>query len=355
MGNMEQIWWKKIPNAVAFVSDIVENLLNEKSIILSCLGELPWYSYMVSTIKEAVRQKNSNKSFESASNIQNPGEYLLEEFCKKAKRAEYRPSKSYAKFFASSDDIVLHARYLWIKVSSKEQLDSWTSFVSEYIKERGKNKETAVFILEWIGGKNRQTKKGIKDCSFDEYVSEYDRIAFCTLASSSVKGNSFIKNYLTELVANVSGNDIELCAACIRNYQDFLKAPYATIRKIVHDQVRSDDTGYIFDKDEDAVKYLIWRAQIRTVYPVLEEYRENFVQRYSSVIEEQLPITSSYGETYDVPRDVELGTLKYMADNGRLSLSEKEYESLEINKDARNKLSHLMILTLEEVKGLYAQ
>lgn len=88
MGNMEQIWWKKIPNAVAFVSDIVENLLNEKSIILSCLGELPWYSYMVSTIKEAVRQKNSNKSFESASNIQNPGEYLLEEFCKKAKRAE---------------------------------------------------------------------------------------------------------------------------------------------------------------------------------------------------------------------------------------------------------------------------
>lgn len=349
---MEQIWWEKVPNAVAFVSDIVENLLNEKSIVLSCSGDLPWYSCMVRTIKEAVKQQNSFKRFENASDIQNPGAYLLKEFCKPEKRAEYRPSKSYAKFFAGSDDIVLHGRYLWIKVSSKEQLDSWTNFVSEYINERGKSKETAVFILEWTGSGNLQVKKGIKICSFDEYVSEYDRIVFCTLASSSARERPFIKNYLTELAASVAGNDIELCAACLGNYRDFLKDPYAAIYKVVHGQVRSDGADYTFDKGEDDVNHLIWLAQIKTVYPVLEEYREDFVQRYSTVIAKYLPITSSYGEIYDDPSDVELGTLKYMADNSMLYLPTKEYESLKINKDARNKLSHLTPLSLEEIKKL---
>lgn len=351
---MEQIWWEKVPNAVAFISDIVENLLNEKSIVLSCSGDLPWYSCMVRMVKEAVKQQNSSKRFEGVSDIQNPGAYLLKEFCKPEKRAEYRPSKSYAKFFADSDDIVLHDRYLWIKVSSKVQLNIWTDFISEYIKERGKNKETAVFILEWNGSRNLQAKKGIKICSFDEYVSEYDRIVFCTLASSSARERSFVKNYLTELAANVAGNDIELCAALLEIYRDFLKDPYVAVCKVVHDQVRSDGSDFKFDKDKDAVNHMIWLAQIKTVFPVLEEYREDFVQRYASAIAKHLPITSSYGETYEDPSDVELGTLKYMADNGMLYLPSKEYESLRINKDARNKLSHLTPLSLEEVKKLEA-
>ena len=353
MNNMEQIWWEKVPNAVAFVSDIVNNLLSEKSIVLSCSGDLPWYSCMVRTVKEAVKQQNSSKRFESANDIQNPGAYLLKEFCKPEKRAEYRPTKSYAKFFAESDDIVLHGRYLWIKVSSKEQLDEWVNFVSEYIKERGKNKETAVFILEWNGSGNLQAKKGIKICSFDEYISEYDRIVFCTLASSSVGERSFIKNYLTELAANVAGNDIELCAACLGIYQDFLKNPYVAICNVVCDQVRSDGSDYTFEKDEDTVKHLIWLAQIKTIFPVLEEYREEFVQKHSSAIAKHLPITSSYGEIYDDPRDVELGTLKYMADNNMLYLTAKEYEALRINKDARDKLSHLTPLSLEDIYKLH--
>lgn len=349
---MEQIWWERVPNALSFTADIVNNLLSEKSIILNCSGDIPWFSYMVRIIKEAVKQQNSSKRFESASDVANPGQYLLKKFCKPEKRAEYRPIKSYAKFFAGSDDIVLHERYLWIKISSREQLDTWTNFISEYVKERGKNKEVAVFILEWIGCGTIQAKKGIKFCSFDEYVSEYDRIVFCALASSSVEEHLFIKNYLTELAANVVGNDIELCAACLADYREFLKKPYVTISKVVQGQVRSDGTNYSFNKSESEINHLIWLAQIKTVYPVLEEYREEFVQRHLNAIARHLPITSFYGEIYDEPSDVELGTLKYMADNGMLSLQQKDYDRLKINKEARNKLSHLTPLSLEDIKKL---
>ncbi len=349
---MERVWWERVPNAMAFLSDITESLLDEKSIVLSCLKEFPWYSYMVQSIKEIVLQQNSSKRFESAKDVEDPGAYLLAEFCKSEKRAEYRPAKSYARFFAESDDIVLHERYFWIKMSSKEQLNSWMKFVSEYRKERGKNKDAAVFILEWKGEGGVLPKKGIKICCFDDYVNEYDRIVFCTLAASAVKESSFIKNYLTELTANVVDNDIELCAQCIGHCRDFLEEPYGTIGKIISSEVRSDGSEFRFAKPESEVNRLIWLAQIRTIYPVLEEYRESFVQKYAAMIEKQLPISSSFGEIYDNPADVELGTLKFMADERKLNLSQKEYDRLKMNKEARNKLSHLAQLTLEEIKKL---
>ena len=85
---MEQIWWERVPNAAAFTTEMIENLLSEKSIILHCCGDLPWYSYMVNFIKESVKQQNSSKRFESIQDVSEPGKYLLKEFCKQEKRAE---------------------------------------------------------------------------------------------------------------------------------------------------------------------------------------------------------------------------------------------------------------------------
>ncbi len=49
---MEQIWWERVPNALLFTSEIVDRLLGEKSIILQCPGDFPWYSYMVRNIRK---------------------------------------------------------------------------------------------------------------------------------------------------------------------------------------------------------------------------------------------------------------------------------------------------------------
>ena len=83
------------------------------------------------------------------------------------------------------------------------------------------------------------------------------------------------------------------------------------------------------------------------------EFRESFVQKYRIPIKTQLPITSSYGEVYDDPNDVELGTLLFMAGTKRLLLNTKEYNKLKAFKDARNTLSHLGVLTIEEIEYLF--
>ena len=124
------------------------------------------------------------------------------------------------------------------------------------------------------------------------------------------------------------------------------------IQNICNSMFRSDGMSFVYDKTNDEVQHLIWLSQIKTIYPYIEKYREEFVRKYATAIQKQLPITSSYGERYESPKDVELGTLKYMVDNGHIVLSCKEYDRLKNFKEARNKLSHLSCLSLTEIKAI---
>ena len=349
---MDQIWWNKVPNALTFITEISESLWDEKSVLIHSEGDFPWYETMRMTIQDAVRQVNSSKRFKSIRDISEPGAFLLTEYCKAEKRAQYRPSKGYAKFFAESDDIVLHSMYFWVSLSSSQELDVWLQFVSDYIKARGKDKEKAAFILEWHGAELPGPKKGITQYSLDRYIGSYDRLVFAMLAASAVEEKTSVKNYLAELASNVVGNDMELCAACLADYQRFLEDPSGTIDRIVAENWRSDGRNFVFEKDRKTVTGNIWRAQIKILYPIIEEYRESFVEKYAHALERELPITSTFGELYSDPRDVELGTLSYMAGNNILVLNFCEYQKLEAFKDARNKLSHLNILTFDEVQEL---
>lgn len=346
---MKQIWWDRVPNAVSYIQDIVSCLIKESSVLLQYAEDIPWRNYWIEAIKEAIAQRNSSKRFEVVRGVKSPGEYILHEYCKPEKRATYRPTKSYANFFAQSDDIVLNERYLWIEVSNRDELSAWMQFVSEYVKERGKGKDTAVFVLEWKSKTPTQNKKGLQILAFDDYISEYDRVVFTTLASSSVKEASYIKNYLAELAAKIFENDIELCASCLRDYKNFLSSPIDLIHRVTSEQLRSSGEPYVFEKTDDAVNNSIWRAQIATVYPLIEEFREDFVYIHAKAIGAELPIQSAYGEMYETPKDIELGTLVYMVGSKRLNISQEEYKKLDAYRVARNKLSHLDTLPFEDL------
>jgi len=349
---MDQVWWGRVPNALAFTSDITRNLLDGKSVIIQSEQSIPWYETMAAHIKDIVIQQDYSKSFEVIRNVDDPGPYLLQEYCKAEKRAEYRPAKGYARFFAESDDIVLHTRYFWVYIESKETLVRWSEFVSEYRKLRGKNRETAVFILEMWGDKVSINKKGIRTVCYNDYINEYDRIVFSMLASSGIKENAVIKNYLAELSATVSEADIELCAVCLAHYRDFLNDPYKLIQEISVSSYRSNGAPFYYTRTNEEISRYIWLAQIKTIYPLIEKFRGDFVDKYAEAIAKELPITSSYGEEYDDPKDVELGTLVFMADRGRLLLSSSTYHRLERFKDARNRLSHLGVLSFDEIQAL---
>ena len=232
----------------SLVYNVIDRLVAKRSILKS-EGQINHYCALpYDKVIEKISNTNANKL--------NIAREKLKHYSRIEKESEYIFNiKGIDEFFSKANDLILHAE-------KEISISIW--------KEDFPKIEESLSIA---------SKKGIKICSFDEYLSEYDRFVFCTLAASAIRERSFIKNYLTELVANVVDNDIELCAQCLENYREFLRDPYATIRGITDEKVRSDGREFNFEKSKSEVDHSIWLAQIRSVYPVLEEYREDFVQR----------------------------------------------------------------------------
>ena len=344
---MERIWWEQVPNARVFADSIFDAVSEEKNIVVISKNGLPWNEYFFDNLIDRFKQNNSSKGVEKLSDINNPGEFLLRKYCKSEKQAEYRPSKSFAKFFADSEDIVIHDRLFVVRLGDDSLLKPWMTFVAEYAKERGNNKNQASFLIECSTNKVVGSKKGIDVKSLDETIGEYDRFVFCMLASSSVKENGSIKKYLSELISNVIGNNVELCEKIINDYQRFLSSPFSFVCESV-------DDPSLFLKTEDDVAHDVWLSQVRTIYPALEDYREEFVKKHKNDIARSLPIQSSSGEIYSEPRDVELGTLRFLADKGKIGLSSAEYNKLVLHTQARNDLSHLKSINISEVRSILA-
>lgn len=349
---MEHIWWDSVPKARAFVESIVDDLIQEKSVLLHTANGIPWETSCIRSIQTNVQQQNSLRNFEMLYGKEEPGAVLLQKFCSSEKRAMYRPAKGYVRFLAENDDIVLHERYIWISIPDSEALERWSRFVSEYCMQRARGKSKAVFILQWQGRLERERKRGLQVHSFDDTIDEYDCTAFTTLAASGIRVPELIRYYLAELASTVLQNDIELSAACLRNASAFLSSPFDVIQKLISEEQRSNGQPFTFANSRQTVDKKIWRAQVRTVYPYLEEYRGQFVQKHWNQINSCLPIEAPYGEYYSSPNDVELGTLLHMTFDNLLIVSPQEQAKLKCFRNARNKLSHLDLLTIEEIYKL---
>jgi hypothetical protein len=196
---------------------------------------------------------------------------------------------------------------------------------------------------------NRKSKKGIRSLGFEQNIGAYDKYAFCALASSETNCKEFLRPYLAEAVASVCGDDVELCAVCVAKGMEFLNAPYETIQKVTEDLVRSDGERYCFSKSQEEVDTLLWEAQLKYVFPLVENYRRYFVKKYYAFIKAALPINNGYGDQVMVPEEAELGNLMYLVERGGIPVSAEESMELKRYRKARNELAHMNLLSNEEL------
>lgn len=348
---MDNLWWSQISKASSFLNSVVNTALEGKSLVLFLPEYVPWYNTLVELIENKLNQENPNNSLDK---IECPkgevGEFLLDKYCKKEKRATYRYGMTYASFLAKSDDIVLNNRYVWVKDIPSSKMEEWMEFIVEYNKELLFSKTPAIFILEARNSSmTLKPKKGIRTLVFEKNIDAYDKFAFCTLAATQTKCKNHMRPYLAELVSSVCKEDIELCAECVEEGDNFLKSPMDVIQKIISSTYRSDGMDFQFQHTQDELKHIIWESQLKLVFPIIEKYRNYFVKKYSSIIQSALPMKNSFGEVVDNPLDVEIGALSYLVGNKTISLNSQEYEELEMFRIARNKLAHLNVLELDVV------
>lgn len=349
---MDKIWWEQTTNAARFINRIADTMAEGKSIILMLPKKMPWYTTMCELIKGQIQRRDSRYSFDTIeAPEEKPGEFLLYHYCMEEKQAQYRPNKSYAQFLAESDDIVLNDRYLWIRGLSGRQCEEWVAFLSEYAKYKRKNVNSAVFLLEIREETFRYgAKKGIVSLSFQKEISAYDRYIFCALAAAGISCADELRHYMAEVVSGICGEDMELCAKCIRMGTRFLEDPFRQLVQIGQDGVRSNGEHFSIPMTKEEVDKKVWEAQIRSIFPVIESYRGYFVKRYFEKIQKRLPISNSNGERILDPNELEIGTLLFMAAEGELMIGKKEHDRLHQFREARNTLAHMKRMGEQEVE-----
>ncbi len=351
---MEQIWWKHISKAAFLIRKIADHILNGQSLLLSVPESLPWKEEMIELIRDKLSEENNERCLrEFDCPAQDAGKYLLEEYCKREKRSQYRAGKSIAAFLAQSDGIVLNSSNLWIHNVLEEQLDDWCSFISEYHKNVPAQSQHAVFVLE-LREEIRIPKGigGLTHISFKKLIEPFDVYTFCALSCTDDGFTERERMYLSQTVSAVCERDVELCAYCIENGKAFMQNPEDCLQRILETKMRSNGQPFQFQFDLEQINTKLWESQIKILFPIIEQYRSNFIKRHSASIKEALPIQNAFGEEITSPCDVELGMLVALAGQGYLQLSRTEYGTLDAFRNARNTLAHLKSIPYEKVNQI---
>ena len=335
------IWWRQITSARKFLDKTANTLAGGKSVVI-CLSEVtPWLDDMRIILKEFLNKRfggiKAVHEINAAQVGAEPATFVFENFCDENVKSEFIPfsDKAHVKFLAERNDITLNNACLWIRGVSETQAENWFSFIADYNNFlRGKSK--GIFLLEAGANFDLTGKANIEVFHYAREISDYDCFAFNILIAAEFgKGDKFIKRYLAELVSNATGFDVEKGAECIKCGVDFLKNP----RKFLKNKTREEIDG------------AIWKTQLKLIFPLLELFRRDFIKKYESMIKCLLPFESNSGKKVFTPDEAELGDLYFIL--GGQNLPQNDWEELKIYRDARNKLAHLSILTLEEVQMIF--
>ena len=133
---------------------------------------------------------------------------------------------------------------------------------------------------------------------------------------------------------------MEFAAACIGRSEDFLKAPDAAFENILR------EGKFTSRKTNDDIDQAIWMTQLKLIFPLVENFRRNFIKRY----EQQIKDTPPY---YPVPEEVEIGYLYGQFNQRRWLLNANDADDLEFYREVRNKLAHLTPLTFDYLQKVF--
>ncbi|MBR1592931.1 MAG: hypothetical protein IJ666_07965 [Ruminococcus sp.] len=346
--NTSELWWNRLINSVRFLDDVKDILMDGKSAVMNFSGDIPWLDTMLYTLEQKLSFMTDTRSFEvhdaSAAGCE-PEKYLFERFCSEAERKKYWPNtyKTYARFLALNENTTLHRRIVCVVGINSDNALAWQKAVTEYLENR-KSEDRGVFILI-VQGMNIPESKLIGEVKYDDYISDYDCLMLCLTMLSAEKCSSLKKQYVSEIASNIAGNNIETAGILAQAGLSLAKDPFGTAGDIF----RENDISA--DRLDDLVQKSVWEAQIKLVFPRLEDFRRELVQKYQDKIQKVLPITSTSGERVDKAADVEIGQLTFICNKEKF-IEKSEFDMLNKMKNARNLLAHRDILTYNRLMEL---
>lgn len=349
---IEIMWWNRLVNSVRFIEDICDSLFDNKSVQLVFEGDIPWKETMLDTLEQHLSEKTDSRKFEvidASKIIKPPGEYLMDKYCSPDERKKYWPtthgSREY--FLAQNDVTVLNNRYVCITGISSGNIEKWVSSVGEYISNCSQDKDHGIFILI-IEQSTTLSSKYLNLFKYRNYVSDYDCMMLCLTVISSLPCSRSQKMYICEVASNIADNRVEYAGLLAQAGLELIEDPFDTAQTVyIENGIECSDL-------KENIKRAVWEAQIKLVFPKLENFRAGIIRKYDHKLIRYLPIKSSNNDIIKKPSDLEIGQLYYIVNNNRADkiIDSSEYEMLKKMKNARNTLAHWEPLSYEQLIAL---
>lgn len=347
------IFWEQIRKAHDFAESLCTEAIEGNSVVLSFPEGAPWREELYLSAEALFRDRSCNYVLVPLEDDGSPLDtLLLENFCRREVRAQYRQNVGAAKFFSAHSESTLHSSYVWVRVSSEARLREWLDFTADYIALIPQGEDKASFIFEAEGLSSIPRHKGIRVLEWKQAIDAYDIYTFCALVSSETGISPLLRPYLVELSSRLCGIDVELARACVEMGEAFLSAPEETLRSLHAFACRSSGEPFRFSLNSEKCTALIWEAQIRCLFAILEKYRSALVSRHKTEIRACLPISTEYGSLLREPNELELGHLVYLAAEQKLRFPQDEYDTLVFLRRCRNELAHMNALPFDDVRRI---
>lgn len=200
--------------------------------------------------------------------------------------------------------------------------------------------ERAVFIVEYDGPQTELP--GVEKIVYT--VENYDCRVFC-LETAAARNNTDMHTYQAELALSLGNDDPQLCSALIELGEKLLNDP-------VKATTATPDILGLEQRMEQAIVSAAWKAAIVLLFPILEQYRMNFVTKYKAALAKHLPISNSNGDRVNDPFDLEVGSLCYIVTSAGKEFQSEEVEALKLCRKVRNLLAHNKVVPYEDVRKI---
>ena len=344
-----RIWWNRITNPAQFIEDTSDELISSESVILRLPEKLPWEEDFFESLRTSLEKYGSERTFKtvSAEGVTSPGDFLMEQFFTESERNKcWLPTyHTYENFMAQNSETVMNHRYVCVSNIEPGMVQDWVDSINSYLSSINDAKdERGVFIL--IVRSSGEIEKGeLKEYCYSSYVTDFDCLLFCQTLLSSQKLTTIQKEYISHLAFNIAGNDYELAGVFAGYGLELANHPYRTAEKVFA------DSGKKVTNLKEKVNSALWNAQIKVIFPRMENERRILVEKYYKDLKKCLPIKNINGDKIEDPLELEVGHI-FMLANKRRFADWGDYRMLEIMKDARNALAHLEAISFTALEDM---
>lgn len=342
---IEDIWWKRLSNPANLIGSITDSLMENRSVAVVYCDEIPWKGVFSDAIIEEISQYNADmkNSMHSLNDKTFPGDFLMRKYCSEEEQGKYwKPSGTKAKFLAESKMSVLNKSHVFIDLSGNAV--EWFRFVDEYTSYFEENQEHGLFVI-FTKDRYIKSSKSVDCYYYDENISEFDTLLLCMTILSEQKYTLSEKKYVSETAVEIASGNVVLAGKLAECGDSLVKDTPHTVMTVLKNE------GISLKFDSVKIKTALWQAQIKVLFPVLEQYRLGLISKYKDTI--KINLCNSPTGTYKTenPYELEIGELYHLCRSYHI-LQRNEFDMLSQIRDTRNCLAHWDILSFEEIKKI---